>query len=339
MEDAANSCSIACPSGQDDECGGDLKCWGNTECMNRASFFCGTSWLDASDRCHKPCPTGDSFLECDAGEACFAWTSCDNTDSFYCGVSFEDASANCAVECPSRSSVVDCPNGQGCFAYTTCEATKDVEHETDPLHVPMNDYFCGESAELAASTCSIACQGGQDSECPDGMQCHDDTGCSTRDSFWCGSSWRDAAETCGTPCTSGSPEQCPGDERCYAHTGCQANMFFCGETFEEAEASCGGTCETRSSDQCDDGQYCFAFVTACAAESSVQSYASGIANTQWDFGGVAEHDLPGSGGSGTQPPEWYTKWESEMNSSSSVAAGYISCVLAAIATVALAMMM
>ncbi|KAL9185661.1 hypothetical protein ACHAXT_003438, partial [Thalassiosira profunda] len=243
LEDAANSCSIACPSGQDDECGGDLKCWGNTECMNRASFFCGTSWLDASDRCHKPCPTGDSFLECDAGEACFAWTSCDNTDSFYCGASFEDASANCAVECPSRSSVVDCPNGQGCFAYTTCEATKDAEHETDPLHVPMNDYFCGESPELAASTCSIACQGGQDSECPEGMQCYDDTGCSTRDSFWCGSSWRDAAETCGTPCTSGSPEQCPGDERCYAHTGCQANMFFCGETFEEAGASCSKPCE------------------------------------------------------------------------------------------------
>ena len=84
-----------------------------------------------------------------------------------------------------------------------------------------------------------------------------------------------------------------------------------------------------------------AFVTACAGPtgSPVQSYASNIANTQWDFSGVTEHDLAGSDGSGeNEPPSWYTKWESEMNSSSSATVGYISCVLAVVASVSLAVM-
>ena len=152
--------------------------------MNRESFYCDTSWLDASDTCSKLCPDGDA-LSCEGGEACFAWTSCSNTESFYCGVSFEDASSNCALPCPTRSSL-DCPDGQGCFAYTTCDGVEDSPHEVDPAHVPMNDRFCGESKELASSTCSIACQGGDDSECPGTMTCHEGMGCSGRDSFWCG---------------------------------------------------------------------------------------------------------------------------------------------------------
>jgi len=67
-ESAAMSCSNACPNGQDSECPGDTKCFGNTECANKESFFCGKSWLDASDKCSKACPTGDA-LECDNGEA------------------------------------------------------------------------------------------------------------------------------------------------------------------------------------------------------------------------------------------------------------------------------
>ena len=67
-ESAAMSCSNACPNGQDSECPGDTKCFGNTECANKESFFCGKSWLDASDKCSKACPSGDA-LECDSGEA------------------------------------------------------------------------------------------------------------------------------------------------------------------------------------------------------------------------------------------------------------------------------
>merc|ERR1719221_158624 len=51
---AASSCQNACPSGQDSDCPGGLQCFGNTECMHKSSFYCGTSWLEASDKCmHK----------------------------------------------------------------------------------------------------------------------------------------------------------------------------------------------------------------------------------------------------------------------------------------------
>lgn len=305
-----------------------MKCFGNTECMNRASFFCGASWLDASDKCSKPCPTGDA-LECDAGEACFAWTSCENTDSFYCGVSFEDASSNCAKPCPSRSSL-ECDDGQGCFAYTTCQGTNETSsHETDPMHVPMNDYFCGESIELASSTCSIACQSGLDSECPGNMQCYENTGCSSRDSYWCGSTWLDAAEQCHQPCSSGDSNECPTGQSCFSHTGCQANLFFCGSSFEDASETCSTPCPSRSSEECPGAdQYCFAFVTDCVSDANptraptnqpVKSYNYGIANSEWELGAPA-HGGVGSGEvAGTQnpnDPNWYVKWEEENKSAS-----------------------
>ena len=345
METAANSCSIPCPSSEDDECPGNLQCFGNTECMNREFFYCGESWLDASDKCSKPCPNGDA-LECDEGEACFAWTSCENTESFYCGVSFEDASSNCALACPTRSSL-DCPNGQGCFAYTTCEGEISPPHEVSPAHVPMNDNFCGDSKELASSTCSIACQGGLDSECPTGMQCHDGTGCSSRDSFWCGPTWMEAAEMCSQPCSSGSSDDCSSGESCYAHTGCQANLFFCGDTFADASESCNEPCESRSSIECSGDQLCFAFVTACASEANPfsptsqptsQSYSFGIANTQWDLDAAVEgKDSENSMGDGNQhgEPNWYTQWE--VNSSSSLTRSASLILVTGIASFSLAL--
>ena len=344
VENAASSCSIPCSSGSDDECLGDLQCFGNTQCMNRESFFCGSSWLDASDRCGTPCPTGDA-LECSNGEACFAWTSCANTESFYCGESFEDASSNCVNACPSRSST-DCPDGQGCFAYTTCQATNETgTHETDPLNVPMNDFFCGETSELASSTCAIACQSGDDSECPGEMKCHGGTGCSSRDSFWCGLDWKDAAEQCGQPCSTGSSDECPGDELCFAHTGCQRNLFFCGDTFEGASETCSEPCTSRSSEECTiPGQSCFAFVTDCASagnpfspsaspNSQTMDYSSNIANTQWNLEGAAS-----AGNHKITNPDWYLKWENEIQSSSWMTRS-ASLALASIASISVVLSM
>ncbi len=39
------------------------------------SFFCGTSYDDANEKCTKPCPSG-SAEECDGQQSCFAYTSC-----------------------------------------------------------------------------------------------------------------------------------------------------------------------------------------------------------------------------------------------------------------------
>lgn len=350
--DAADGCQIPCPSSNDDECPGDLNCYGNTECMNRESFYCGTSWLDASDKCSKPCPTGDA-LECDMGEACFAWTSCHNTESFYCGVSFEDASSNCAKACPSRSSR-ECDDGQGCFAYTTCKGESEPPHEVNPSHVPMNDYFCGESKSLASSTCSIACQSGLDSECPGSQKCYEGTGCSNRDSFWCGSDWLDAAEKCTRPCSSGSSDECGAGESCFAHTGCQANLFFCGDTFDDASESCSTPCESRSSSECPGNEKCFAFVTACASsevdpsssmdqpttgQQTGQSYSMNIANTRWDLDGIMrekdtdathDHATNNGGADDHHQPDWYTQWVNYESRASSSPARSIAVGLSAV---------
>lgn len=306
MNEASRSCQIPCPTSKDSDCPGNLKCFGNTECQNRGSFFCGTSWFDASDKCSKQCPSGDA-LECDPGEGCFAWTSCAETASFYCGTTFEDASANCTLPCPSMSED-SCPQGQGCFQYTTCQATIESKASAADSYKPPSDYFCGESKELASMTCSIACPSGKDSECPGDLNCYDGTGCSIRDSFWCGPSWMDAAQKCTKPCSSGSSDECAKGESCYTQTGCQANMFFCGDSYETA--SCDKPCESRSSDECDEGQKCFAFVKDCALEGNAsplpltQSLSSGVANTAWGVG----HDVE-------NPPDWQTKWIAESSSS------------------------
>jgi len=262
----------------------------------------------------------------------FAWTSCENTGSYYCGISFDDANNNCVTPCPSRSSN-ECPGMQGCFAYTTCERTEEGPHETDPGDVPLNDYFCGETQELASSTCSIACQDGLDSSCPDDMQCYESTGCSARDSFWCGSNWLESAETCSKPCSSGSSIECDAGQSCFAHTGCQTNLFYCGKTFEDASETCSKPCEGRSSSECGPGEFCYAFVTDCAdgaqgeAMDNPQSISMSAFNTNFE----AE---PQKGPSTTSwsSSSWEEEWAKNYRSSSTMRS--VSCLLLAFISVA-----
>jgi len=91
-----------------------MKCFEDTGCDARESFWCGSNWLEAAETCTKPCSTGSS-LECDAGQSCFAHTGC-KTNMFYCGSSQEDAKAKCSEPCPSRSSD-ECGPGEYCFAF------------------------------------------------------------------------------------------------------------------------------------------------------------------------------------------------------------------------------
>jgi len=215
-----------------------------------SSFYCGSSWFDASDKCSKSCPSGDA-TECDDGEECFAWTSCVKTASFYCGSTFEEAS-KCEVPCPDNNSDESCPSGQGCFAYTTCEATAPVKSETiaETVAAIQSDSFCGESEDHAAMTCSVACPSGEDSDCPDNLKCFDGTGCSIRDSFWCGKNWLEAAEKCTQPCSSGSSDDCGPGESCFSGTRC---------------------------------------ATEVDSPSSTQSFMSGIANSEWNVDQAVEN--------------------------------------------------
>jgi hypothetical protein len=47
---------VPCPSGLDDDCPQDSKCFGYTPCTDKKSFFCGVDFYDASTNCLKPCP-------------------------------------------------------------------------------------------------------------------------------------------------------------------------------------------------------------------------------------------------------------------------------------------
>ncbi|KAL7482139.1 hypothetical protein ACHAW6_007834 [Cyclotella cf. meneghiniana] len=314
IEDAARTCGNPCPTRDSNDCPGEQQCFGNTKCEERESFFCGTSWFEASDKCNTPCPDGDASV-CSDGEACFAWTACRNTESYYCGVSFQDASENCAHPCESRSSL-DCPEGMGCFAYTTCQATNEsAEHVVNPSSIPMNGYFCGTTIEDAATKCAtggaIACQSGNDSQCPGEMKCFQTAECSDRSTYFCGATWMKAAETCSKPCSSGSSDDCDEGESCFAHTGCQAsNLFFCGMNFEDASKTCGMPCESRSSDDCPGEQLCFAYVSECAdsnKESDAENFSFGAFG---DFSSYSPED------EAEKEPAWVASYWAGIESSS-----------------------
>lgn len=200
--------------------------------------------------------------------------------------------------------------------------------EINPLDIPMNDFFCGESLEHASSECPIACQGGSDEECPGDLKCYNNTGCSDRNSFFCGYDWMHAAQTCGQACSSGSSDECEEGQMCFSHTGCQTNLFFCGDTFEDASESCATPCPGRSSDECPDEESCFAFVTNCTGVLPDNSTGYGVTtdytsmalsgNLGIDSSAIEGNQGPGStNGEQAKEPDWMAGyWSSDMNSSS-----------------------
>ena len=277
------------------------------------TYFCGTSFQDASTTCSKACPSGKDNECLGVGETCHGNTQCDLRGAFFCGSSWFDASDKCSQPCPDGDASV-CGEGEKCFAWTSCSNTDSFycgysfdnasreckipctsrssmecpddmgcwayttcDAQKEGPHEsgpePMNDFFCGDTKEAASSTCSIACQSGSDNECPGDLKCFDATGCSDREQFWCGSNWLSASQSCGQPCSSGSSDECGEGESCYAHTECQSDLFFCGDSFEHAGETCGKACPSRSSNECDNGQSCYAFVTACANSDAAQSMA------------------------------------------------------------------
>ncbi|KAL3790789.1 hypothetical protein ACHAWO_012923, partial [Cyclotella atomus] len=301
---------------ESDEGGNEVNKGEDEDTTYPEQFYCGVSWLDASDRCQTPCPNGDSSV-CGTEESCFAFTSCQQKESFFCGESFEHASSTCSTPC-SGLSVFECPQGQGCFQYTTCKGVNETaaDSEGDEEDGPGTESFCGTSLEDAELSCAtghaIACHSGNHEQCPGGMECFDTTTCNTRDSFYCGTSWKNAAEVCGTPCSGGSSDECGEGEFCFAHTGCESSLFFCGESYDAASESCSaGTptpCSSKSSDECADGQYCFAFVSSCA--NHVDNIIMGAFG---DLGGFAGSDSPQQ-----QEPSWMAGyWETKPINSSS----------------------
>ncbi|KAL3807828.1 LOW QUALITY PROTEIN: hypothetical protein ACHAXA_002148 [Cyclostephanos tholiformis] len=125
------------------------------------SYYCGTSFLDASMQCTHPCPSR-SDSECPHGEQCYGNTPCPTRDTYYCGANLNEASSMCNFPCPSGKSA-DCPTGLSCFAFTTC-ADKDT-------------FYCGNNFVEAGSNCDHPCPSGLSSECPENLTCFAHTQC------------------------------------------------------------------------------------------------------------------------------------------------------------------
>jgi hypothetical protein len=158
------------------ECPDGLTCFAHTICGANSttpeqpaaptglidSYFCGTSFDDASRYCTLPCPSGKTS-NCPLGMSCYSHTSCADHDSFMCGVTWEDAASKCSDPCPSGEHS-KCPDGMKCFAHTPCNN--------------RGSYFCGVS-EDEASDCQYPCGSGDSSTYPTGMSCFSYTSCGT----------------------------------------------------------------------------------------------------------------------------------------------------------------
>jgi hypothetical protein len=278
---------LPCESGLD--CPDDQKCFSYTPCSKTDSFYCGTSFDEASSTCTDPCPSGLDE-ECPGSETCHKYTPCADgipefsvpsaapSDSYYCGTSFDDAS-RCIIQCPSGLAT-ECPMGEACFARTTCSK----------LH--PETFFCGSSFLDASSSCAVPCE---DGVCPDGSSCYAYTPCAgdiasfsepatttsptskkptskpsndsneapiPAESYFCGLDYMDASNKCTRACPSRNHEDCPSGESCYAYTPCmKPESFFCGTTLDKANESCTVPCPTGSSDSCPTGESCFAYTT------------------------------------------------------------------------------
>lgn len=139
FEHASAICAQPCPMKTSDQCPLDMHCFAHTTCLSTQSsvqddtmttfssdipsesYFCGSSYEDASDKCSFPCFSRESS-ECPILQQCYAFTPCAKPESFFCGSDIDDANDRCAIPCPSGKSNT-CPWGESCYAYTSCELT------------------------------------------------------------------------------------------------------------------------------------------------------------------------------------------------------------------------
>ena len=268
------SCLDPCPSGSPVDCPNGLKCFASTDCAggsptNRpvdptGTFYCGSSFENASTLCSKACPSGTSS-ECPPDQACFANTPCEDKGSFFCGTSIINASAMCETSCPNGLDS-ECPSGLACYETVTCGPDEPTRAPTVP-DVEDGTKYCGYTYEHASNECTQPCPTGQNDSCPDGMSCYAHTPCEERGTFYCGNSWNNAASSCQFACPSGTDEECPGSTKCYAYTTCdEVGSFACGTSFEEASADCDHPCPSGSPTECPSGSFCFTH-TMCSFEA------------------------------------------------------------------------
>lgn len=151
-----------------------------------ASFYCGTSFADADQNCHLPCPTGSpaecadpklNFLE--KKYVCFASTTCHGRT--------RKPSARPTPR-PTRRPSITIDLGK---PETPTSPTQEV--------IPANDSKPSTPTSPTEETMWV-----------------------DSDTWFCGESWDWITENCAeaTPCPGGDAVNCPANQECYASTPC-----------------------------------------------------------------------------------------------------------------------
>ncbi|KAL7467920.1 hypothetical protein ACHAXS_008148 [Conticribra weissflogii] len=146
------------------------------KCMVDASYHtldwnCGTSWMDAFENCHEPCPNGECSQE---GWSCFGYTGCasdlsaieiakisiaEDLDSaaaynptevdWYCGESWLDATENCRETCATGSCS---QTGLICFEKTGCSSKVQSEAASVPTELAEDSSFNDTDTNMDSSS-------------------------------------------------------------------------------------------------------------------------------------------------------------------------------------------
>ncbi|KAL9180874.1 hypothetical protein ACHAXT_011327 [Thalassiosira profunda] len=255
------------------------------------SFFCGGSFVDAEENCHRPCPTG-SPAQCRNvdGEdfVCYASTTCRER--------FEtpEPTADPTPEPSPGPTKFPTPTEPQPTPLPTPSPT-DPEPTPGPVVIPnvdSNTWFCGVDWEWFEDNCDIAmpCPRGDAVDCPPNMACFDSTPCTLAPTSGPSGVPSAMPSEAPTPSPTRAPfriqdllisdfvplapagEQEPGttggggsggglaldvNEALESYSSLQYH-FACGKSWAHADNQCQDYCLSGDKRDCPEGQECFA---------------------------------------------------------------------------------
>ncbi len=210
------SCPKKCPSGSNDDCPGDMKCFSNSECQvegvgvvavqesDPSSMYCGSKFEDAS-KCSTPCPSGGTDGECQNDETCYADVVCGQVQTSVTAISKPAEKPKAEVSEPIEETE---PVTESSKESATERPPTTAEEPETEISTPVEESKTEEAIELKDPS-----------------------------KMYCGLKFEDASK-CGTPCPSGGTDgECQNGENCYADVVCGQVYTVVSETVSEEEST------------------------------------------------------------------------------------------------------